>query len=197
MDVCPSSSLALDASREMVACHPPVSISLFDTVLTPHQSLPDALWTPVAATIALVALASQALLLLADLGIVAAFVGLDAAGLLVALAVSRRHRRRSERIIVAAGRLERTQYDWQGPLFARDYLPLFGLRLEVVDDPDHGLLSLAACLRNQRLVLGRDLSPGERQELIDGLTTALARDGLYLPVHRQGPCLHGRSALTA
>jgi uncharacterized membrane protein len=47
-------------------------------------------------------------------------------------------------------------------------------RLHKVEDEEYGLLSLSFVSRGQRVLVARDASPAERQNVAEGLTRALA-----------------------
>lgn len=61
-------------------------------------------------------------------------------------------------------------------------MPLYGIQLERMEDPDFGCLELAIVHRGRRDVIAAALSPAERHSFSDALQDTLANHGAPAPL---------------
>lgn len=154
----------------------------FDALITPHRSLSSRGLLALFAAILTVAIVVQIGLVYAGCWIGAAFVGVDAVLLLVAL-IACRTGGGSERVAVDEGVVRVERRGPRGAVFDRRDLPVFGLVLERHLDPDYGERHLILRHRGTRHEIARDLAPAERTAFADAFTTALG-GGVRIERHR-------------
>ena len=145
---------------------------VFSAVIRPHRSLgPEAF--RIVMTLCCVAMVAASLpFLVLGFWPIAGFFGLDLLALYIALRVNFRSGRTIEEVVLT--RLElllrrtghRERREWR-------FNPLWS-KLDREHDDEFGLMKLAVVSRGERVVIARDLSPGERESLADAFGRALA-----------------------
>jgi uncharacterized membrane protein len=103
---------------------------------------------------------------------VAGFFGLDLLALFIAFRVNYRDGRSVEEVVLTPIELMIRRVSHRGERFERRFNPLW-TRLHREDDDEFGLLRLAVVSRGERVVIARELSPGEREELAKALEASL------------------------
>ncbi len=160
------------------------SSGAFDALISPTDSLGS---RGHRIAVALIALAGVVLALVfagAGFALIGLMMLADALFLIAAMTGYRATLRRNERVAVRDGALLIERRDHRQTLTARHSLPLYGLHLERLEDPDYGLLALRAVRHGKAHVLGADLSPGEREAFCAALQAALRDHGLAPAVER-------------
>jgi uncharacterized membrane protein len=147
---------------------PPV----FKAVIRPHRSLAPNAFAVLMGVCGLATLFAGSVFVAFGLWPVAGFFGLDLLALYIAFRVNFRDGRSVEEIVLTRFEFlcrrvtHRERQEWRfNPLWMR-------MHREHKDD-EFGLLRLAVTSRGQRVVIARDLSPSEREELADELGRAL------------------------
>lgn len=171
----------------------PKALPVFHVYLQPNQSLSSQGFAILSITITALAVGLSAFLLMTGLWVGAIFLTFNLAFLLLAFVLARRDRQRAEEVIVEDGHLTVRHYNFRGEPVSSEQMPIYGLTLHRDHDPDYGLLSLQARLRQKRIEIARDLSPAERQDVAVALGDALRRTGCAprtstktaLPLHQE------------
>ncbi|BBE74461.1 DUF2244 domain-containing protein [Oharaeibacter diazotrophicus] len=159
------------------APEPPLAQPLLDALITPHRSLDGRAFLLFAAAVVVVATVVALAFATSRHWPVAVFVAGDAIFLIAAVGGHRARRVGWERVVVERGRVVLASGDGRGREAPARSLPVFGLRVEHVVDPDYGSRALALVLRGERIVLAHALSPAERSAFCDALVAALAAAG--------------------
>jgi uncharacterized membrane protein len=146
---------------------------LFTATLRPHQSLPRVGFQAV--MLAFGALSLVVGLVFVSMGFwpIAGFFGLDVLALYVALRVSLGRGRAFEEILATRVEVLLARVTHRGERREWRFNPLW-TRLQRQEDDEFGLLDLALVSRGRRVAVARDVSPGERERVAEGLGRALA-----------------------
>lgn len=146
---------------------------LFAATLRPHQSLPRAGFRAVMLLFGGLSLVIG--LVSVGLGFwpIAGFFGLDVLALYVALRVSLGRGRAFEEILATRVEVLLARVTPRGERREWRFNPLW-TRLQRQEDEEYGLLDLALVSRGRRVAVARDVSPGERERVAQGLDRALA-----------------------
>lgn len=152
------------------AAEPPV----FAAVIRPHRSLGAAGFRTLMALCGLVTMAASAVFVAFGLWPVAGFFGLDLLALYVAFRVSFRQGRSFEEIVLTRLELLCRKVTPGGRGLEWRFNPLWTRLHREGLDAEFGLARLALASRGERVVIARDLSPPEREDLADALGRALA-----------------------
>jgi uncharacterized membrane protein len=172
----------------------PKAPPLFHVYLQPNASLCARGFGILSVVITAIAAGLSALLLGTGLWLGAVFLVFNCGFLILALAMARRDRQRGEELVVEDGHLTIRHFNFRNEPVATQRLPLYGLVLHREMDPDYGLLSLHAGLRQHRVEIARDLSPKERHDVAEALAAALAGNGYAAPtLVRTRPALHAET----
>jgi len=151
----------------------PDATVFMNAVLTPNRSLSDrAFRIVVIATIALSVLCGLYFMRSGALPVLG-FFGLDAALLIGALWLSRRNQRQETRIRVTRESVDLRHSDGRGGVKTAS-LPTAFARVEL-DRPARPTSGLRLCLSDKVYVVGRFLTPEEREDFADALEGAIRR----------------------
>ena len=145
---------------------------LFAATLRPHQSLPRAGFQAVMAVFGALSLVSGIVFVSLGFWPVAGFFGLDVLALYVALRVSLGRGRAFEEILATRVEVLLARVTPRGERREWRFNPLW-TRLHRHEDDEFGLLDLALVSRGRRVAVARDVSPGERERVAEGLGRAL------------------------
>jgi uncharacterized membrane protein len=102
------------------------------------------------------------------------FFGLDFLGLYIAFRVSYRQGLAFEIVELTPVRLLLRKVNPRGASCEWRFNPLW-TQLDRQVDPDFGMQRLSVASRGEKVVIARDLSPGERESFAEALGTALAK----------------------
>jgi len=151
----------------------PDATVFMDARLTPNRSLSDrAFWMTVFVAIGLSMIGSLYFLQAGALPVIG-FFGLDAVLLIGALWLSRRDQRQETQIRVTRDSVDLRHSDGRGGVKTAS-LPTAFARVEL-DRPARPTSWLRLCLSDKTYVVGRFLTPEEREELADALEGAIRR----------------------
>lgn len=148
---------------------------LFSALITPHRSLgPEAFRVMMVVVAAIAALVALRFVALGVFWPVTGFLGLDVLALYVAFRVSYARARAFEEVTLTAAELSFRRVTHRGE--AREWrLNPVWTRLVRETHAEFGLQRIALVCGAQRLVIARELSPGERESLADALGAALTK----------------------
>jgi uncharacterized membrane protein len=190
----------LSASAPQPQAHPLDCVGLipFDFHISPNISMGRTGTVVIAALFAVPTVLLALIFFARGSWPVAIFAVLSLLGLFAALTFSRISLGRHERVFIRdqCVVVERTKASGAS---VSQSLPIYGIRLESIVDPDFGHLRLTLQHRARRMEIARDLSPAEREEFqaafLDAMTTAgyavptrvVGCPAIYLPML---PMLH-------
>lgn len=146
---------------------------IFAATIRPHRSLgPDGFRATMLLCTAVVVFASIRVI---EIGFwpVSGFLVLDLLGLFIALQVSYRRGRSFEEVVLTPIELLLRKVTHRGACREWRLNPLW-TRLDHETDEEYGLQRLAVVSRGERIDVGRDLSPDEREQFADAFGRALA-----------------------
>ena len=146
---------------------------VFSAVITPHRSLGPQAFRLVMTLVCLTSVVSSIPFLILGAWPVAGFFGLDVLALFIAFRVNFRAGRTIEEVVLTRLELLLRRRTGNGREWERRFNPLWS-RLHREHDDEFGLQKLAVVSRGERVVIARDLSPGERESLADAFGEALA-----------------------
>jgi uncharacterized membrane protein len=146
---------------------------LFSATLRPHQSLPRAGFRAVMLVFGLLSLVSGLISVSLGFWPIAGFFGLDVLALYLALRASLGRGRGFEEILATRVEVMLARVTHRGERREWRFNPLW-TRLQRHEDDEFGLLDLALVSRGRRVAVARDVSPGERERVAEGLGRALA-----------------------
>lgn len=145
---------------------------LFAATLRPHQSLPRMGFHVVMAAFGALSLVAGLVFVRLGFWPIAGFFGLDVLALYVALRASLGRGRAFEEILATRVEVLLARVTARGERREWRFNPLW-TRLHRHEDEDFGLLDLALVSRGRRVAVARDVSPGERERVAEGLGRAL------------------------
>lgn len=152
----------------------PAGEPLFSALITPHRSLgPEGFRIMMALACGAAALVAMRFIAL-GFWPVTGFLGLDIVALYVAFKVSYRRARAFEEVRLTPFELVFRRVSHRGEAREWRLNPLW-TRLVRETHEEFGLQRLALVSRGERIVIGRELSPGERAHLADEFGRALTR----------------------
>jgi uncharacterized membrane protein len=151
----------------------PDATVFMDAVLTPNRSLSDGAFRIVVIATVAVSLLCGLYFLSSGAFPVLGFFGLDAALLIGALWLSRRDLRQETQIRVTRESVDLCHTDGRGGVRTAS-LPTAFARVEL-DRPVRPTSWLRLCLSDKTYVVGRFLTPEEREEFADALEGAIRR----------------------
>lgn len=147
---------------------------VFSAVITPHRSLGPEGFRVLMVGISLVAALVAIRFIVLGFWPVTGFLGLDVVGLYIAFRVSYRRARAFEELTLTPMELMFRSVSHRGQEREWRFNPLW-TRLVRETHEEFGLQRLALVSRGQRIVIGRELSPGERATFADEFGAALSR----------------------
>jgi uncharacterized membrane protein len=147
--------------------------TLYQATLRPHRSLTPAGFVTVMAVIAGVSFTAGTMFLMMGAWPIFGFFGLDVALVWWAFRANFRSARAFEDIHVTASRLSVRQVSARGETRESAFNPRW-VRLETASDDDFGMTRVAIVSRGAPLVIGAFLGPRQREEVAEGLGSALA-----------------------
>jgi uncharacterized membrane protein len=153
---------------------------IFATELRYHRTLSDRGVTIFVLSLAGIAAGVCVLLLWSGLWPIVPFVAGDAVFLAVAMKICVADRAASEMIRFDRNGVRIATFDRRSRKVREEHLPLYGLTLERVTDPDFGLKSLYLSLRGRGVEIARGLAPQQRAQFAETLEVALGAAGLPL-----------------
>lgn len=150
--------------------------------ITPNKSLTGLQTLVLIAAITSISVALQAALIIIGAWPCAIFLAFDTLFAVGAIIVCQSRMQRHEDVVIADAGVEIRRCD-RGvhSLAARE--PLFGLTIEMAQDPDFGIVSLHLRNRHGRVEIARDLSPHERADFLAAFLSAAANAGHRPGVH--------------
>ncbi|WP_375461693.1 DUF2244 domain-containing protein [uncultured Enterovirga sp.] len=152
----------------------PAGDPVFSAVITPHRSLGPEGFRVLMVGISLVAALVAIRFIALGFWPVTGFLGLDVVGLYIAFRVSYRRARAFEELTLTPLELMVRSVTHRGQEREWRFNPLW-TRLVRETHEEFGLQRLALVSRGQRIVIGRELSPGERAHFADEFGAALSR----------------------
>lgn len=147
---------------------------VFSAVITPHRSLGRDGFRVLMVGLGLVAALVAIRFIALGIWPVTGFLGLDIVGLYVAFRVSYRRARAFEEVTLTPVELMVRSTTHRGQAREWRFNPLW-TRLVRETHEEFGLQRLALVSRGERIVIGRELSPGERAHFADEFGAALSR----------------------
>lgn len=147
---------------------------VFAATIRPHQSLGRGGFRVVMIGCGLVSGVTAIACVRAGFWPVAGFFGLDMIGLYVALKASFRHGRSFEEVMISPIEVMLARVTHRGERREWRFNPLW-TKLSRVEDDEYGLQRLTLESRREFVVVARDASPPEREEIAQGLSRALAQ----------------------
>jgi len=162
-----------DASKEPLE-EAPFDEPLFSAVITPHRSLGRDSTRLVLTLCCLATVVSSIPFLLLGAWPVAFFFAIDLIAIFIAFRVNFRAARSVEEIILTPIDLLLRQISHRGVRSERRFNPLWTKLDREVDD-EFGLQTLTLVSRGERVVIARELSPGERESFAEAFGKALAQ----------------------
>ena len=147
---------------------------LFSAMITPHRSLGRDGFRIVMIAICLAAAAISLRFIALGVWPVTGFLGLDILALYVAFQVSYRRARGFEELVLTPIELQFRRVTHRGEEREWRLNPLW-TKLVRETHEEFGLQRLALVSGRERIVIARELSPGERESLADALGAALSR----------------------
>jgi uncharacterized membrane protein len=145
---------------------------VFAAIIRPHRSLGASGFRTVMTLCCLATIASSIPFLALGFWPIAGFFGLDCLALYIAFRVNDRQGRSFEELILTPLQLLVRRVGHRGDAQEWRFNPLW-TRLDRQVDDEFGLQQLEVASRGQRVVIARDLSPPERENLADELARAL------------------------
>lgn len=158
-----------DASDEPLFDEP-----LFSAVITPHRSLGRDSTRLVLTLCCIATVVSSVPFLLLGAWPVAFFFVIDLIAIFIAFRVNFRAARSMEEIILTPIDLLLREISDRGVRSERRFNPLW-TRLDRETDDEFGLQTLTLVSRGERVVIARELSPGERESFAEAFGAALAQ----------------------
>ena len=146
---------------------------VFSAVITPHRSLGPGAFRIVMTLVCLASVVSSIPFVILGAWPIAGFFGLDLLALYIAFRVNFRAGRSVEDVVLTPIELLLRRRPSVGRGREWRFNPLWS-RLDREHDDEFGLQRLAIVSRGERVVIARDLSPGERESLADAFGKALA-----------------------
>lgn len=146
---------------------------VFAAVITPHRSLGREAFRTVMILCCLAAVVAAAPFVALGFWPVAGFFGLDLLALYIAFKISFRQGRSFEELVLTPIELLFRQVSARGEAREWRFNPLW-TKLDKEEDDEFGLLHLALISRGERVVIARELSPHEREDLAEQFGKALA-----------------------
>lgn len=146
---------------------------VFSAVITPHRSLGPEAFRLVMTLVCIASVVSSIPFIILGAWPVAGFFGLDLIALFIAFRVNFRAGRNVEEVVLTRLELLLRRRTGNGQGWERRFNPLWS-RLDREHDDEFGLQKLAVVSRGERVLIARDLSPGERESLADAFGHALA-----------------------
>jgi uncharacterized membrane protein len=162
-----------DASKEPLE-KAPFDEPLFSAVITPHRSLGRDSTRLVLTLCCIATVVSSVPFLLLGAWPVAFFFAIDLIAIFIAFRVNFRAARSVEEIILTPIDLLLRQISHRGVRSERRFNPLWTKLDREVDD-EFGLQTLTLVSRGERVVIARELSPGERESFAEAFGAALAQ----------------------
>ena len=147
---------------------------MFSAVITPHRSLGRDSVRLVLTLCCIATIVSSIPFLLLGAWPVAFFFAIDLAAIVIAFRVNFRAARSVEEIILTPIDLFLRQISHRGVRSERRFNPLW-TRLDREVDDEFGLQTLTLVSRGERVVIARELSPGERASFAEAFGAALAQ----------------------
>ncbi len=151
----------------------PPEPAVFAALITPHRSLGPQGFRVVMILCGLTTLVASAAFMAVGLWPIAGFFGLDLLALAIAFRINFRDGRSFEEVIVTRLEFLLRRVTHRGERTEWRFNPLW-TKLDREHDDEFGLQRLAVTSRGERVLIARDLSPGERETLADALGRALA-----------------------
>jgi uncharacterized membrane protein len=146
---------------------------VFAAVITPHRSLGRGGVRLVMTLVCVATVVSSVPFMVVGAWPVAGFFGLDLIALAIAFSVNMRAGRGFEELVLTPWELLVRRVTHRGAERAWRFNPLW-TRLESQHDDEFGLQAITVVSRGERVVIARDLSPPEREDLALALGRALA-----------------------
>ena len=146
---------------------------VFAAVIQPHRSLEPQGFRTVMTLCCLAAVAVSIPFLVLGFWPVAGFFGLDLLALYIAFRVNFRAARSFEEVVLTPLELMFRRVTHRGASREWRFNPLW-TKLDRQSDDEFGLQRLSLTSRGEHVVIGRELSPPERETLADALGSALA-----------------------
>ena len=150
-------------------CDPP----LFAAVIQPHRSLAPQVFRIVMTLCCLAMIAASIPFFVLGFWPVAGFFGLDLLALYIAFRINFRAARSFEEIVLTPIELLFRRVTHRGASREWRFNPLW-TKLDRRNHEEFGLETLALVSRGEHVVIGRELSPAERESFADALGKALA-----------------------
>jgi uncharacterized membrane protein len=163
----------MDSGKASPDATGPSENPVFAATITPHRSLGREGYRVVMTLCCLATVFASIPFVVLGFWPVAGFFGLDLLALFIAFRVNFRDGRSVEEVILTPWELAVRRVSHRGERFERRFNPLW-TKLDREEDDEFGLLRLALISRGERLVIARELSPGERETFADELSRALA-----------------------
>jgi uncharacterized membrane protein len=158
-----------DASEELASDEP-----LFSAVITPHRSLGRDSTRLVLTLCCIATVVSTIPFVVLGAWPVAFFFVIDLIAIFIAFRVNFRTARSVEEVILTPIDLLLRRISHRGVRSERRFNPLW-TRLDREIDDEFGLQTLTLVSRGERVVIARELSPGERESFAEAFGAALAR----------------------
>ena len=147
---------------------------LFAAVIRPHRSLAPNGFAVLMTVCCLATVFASSVFVAFGLWPVAGFFGLDLVALYIAFRVNFRDGRSFEEIVLTRIEFLCRRVTHRGERREWRFNPLWMRLQREQQDDEFGLMRLAVTSRGERVVIARDLSPPEREDLADELGRALA-----------------------
>lgn len=147
---------------------------LFSAIITPHRSLDPRSFRVMMVLLCLVAALLGARFLIFGFWPIVAFLALDIAGLYLAFKISYRRARGFEEVMLTPVELSLRRVGHRGDARVWHLNPLW-TKLVRETHEEFGLQRLMLVSRGQSIVIGRELSPAEREDFADAFAAALSQ----------------------